>query len=436
MVMDMGEAALSEENQSLRRLLDVSRMLAGPYDLTEMLGQIVDAGRAALHADRGTVFLYDGDRRELFVKIGTGVDGSPIKREEMRFSIDLGIAGECARKRCIINVPDCYNDARFNPAIDRRTGYRTRCLLTVPLVGYENELVGVLQMLNRVGGCFDEKDERMAEALASHAAVAIQRARLLDERLVRLKLERDLQLARRIQMDVLPQSLPTLAGYELAGFSRPAEQTGGDIYDVIPLAYGEMNGSAKQALVLLADATGHGVGPALSVTQVRAMVRVGTRLSASLDDLTAHVNNQLVADLAANRFVTAFLGVLDNERHELAYHAAGQGPLLHYHANKDACEFLPASTFPLGIMADAPLDQPQPMRPARGDFIVLLTDGFYEYQNRAGEQFGKERVAELVRQHRQASAQDMLTALLAAVETFAGDAPQMDDLTAVMVKRV
>ena len=126
------------EAVSLNQILDVTRKLAAPFDLDTMLTEVVDAARTILDADRGTVFLYDEDRNELYIKVATGL-------ETIRIPADMGIVGECAQTRRLINVPDCYADERFNRAIDRQTGYRTRCMLTIPLIGYEDSLIGVLQ---------------------------------------------------------------------------------------------------------------------------------------------------------------------------------------------------------------------------------------------------------------------------------------------------
>lgn len=412
------------EAAAVMRLLELARRLAAPDDLQTLLQLVIDTAREVLHADRATVFLYEDKPRELFTYVAHGVKG-------FRFGIDKGIAGECARTRAIINVPDCYADPRFNPQFDRDTGYRTRCLIAVPLTGLEDELVGVLQLLNSGKDSFDAGDERMSEALASQAAVAIQRARLMEDRLEKLKLQRDLALARQIQMNVLPRELPRAEGYDLAGFSQPAEETGGDIYDVLRCR----DGAGAPIMMLMADATGHGVGPAISVTQVRAMMRVGVRTGASLDDMLLHINRQVCEDLDGSRFVTAFFGVLDPVNHRVAYHSAGQGPLLHYHADQRRCQWLDASTLPLGIMADMTIDPVPPFELGPGDALVLLTDGFYEYQNHAGQQLGKERLGAVVDSCRDRDARATLDALIAEVWSFAGGAKQLDDLTAVIVKR-
>ncbi len=418
--------------EAAKRLLDVARTLAAQTELRPCLASIIDAGREVLHADRGTVFLYDPGPRELFALVATG-------ENEIRFSIDRGIAGECARTRKLINVKDCYKDDRFNKEVDRKTGYHTRCLITVPLIGLEDKLVGVMQLLNPLDKAkvFTEQDEGIATSLASQAAVAIQRSRLIDDRIEKLKLEADLDLARQIQQNILPKTLPDCPGYDLAHFNEPADQTGGDIYDVVALPNGQETSDHAQAVLLfLADATGHGIGPALSVTQARAMLRIGLRFSRNLDELLLCVNAQLTQDLAMNRFITAFMGILDPVKHEVAYHAPGQGPLLHFRAADGSCRFLSATTVPLGILDDPPLEPTDPIRMEPGDILGLLTDGFYEYQNGAEQLFGQERVEQVVAAHRDAGSAQIIEALLKAVREFAGGAPQLDDLTALVVKRL
>lgn len=408
--------------EELELILEVTRRLAAPFDLPTMLTQVIDAGRAVLRAERGTVYLYDPRTDELFVSAATGM-------EPVRFRADRGIAGECARTRAVVNVPDCYADPRFNPEVDRKTGYRTRCLLTVPLIAYDDSLVGVLQMLNKEGGVFTEADERVATALAAQCAVALQRVRMLADLVAKERMERELAVARDVQMRVLPKVMPGVAGYDLAGFSRPADQTGGDVYDVIAV-------DERQIMLLLGDATGHGIGPALSVTQMRAMLRMAMRLGADLDAAFGQINDQLCADLADNRFVTAFLGVLDSVAHQVSYHSGGQGPLLHFHAETGACEWAGSTTLPLGTIAGLKLKTPY-LRPlATGDILALITDGIYEYANPRSDLFGQERVGEIVLAHQGEPMTRLIEIIVSEAERFSEGAPQGDDLTLLLVKRL
>lgn len=422
--MRVGTPSLIDAS-SLILILDVSRKLAAPCDLTELLELIIKTGREVIDADRGSVFLYDEEAKELYSRVATG-------ETQIRVSIDKGIAGECARRRQTVVVDDCYADPRFNPEIDRRTGYHTKSLITVPLIGLDDKLVGVLQMLNSAVGHFGPDERDVAELLAAQAAVAVQRTLLLEERMIKIKLEHDLTIARDIQQNILLRRLPRCPGYSLSAFSKPADDTGGDIYDVIRL---DERADAPPLLLLLADAAGHGIGPALSITQFRAMLRIGLRLSADMDALMHHINQQLIEDLPNDRFITAFLGILDPTTHQLRYHAAGQGPLLHYRAAEGQVVWRDPSTVPLGMFKDLDLPATPPLVMAPGDLLVLLTDGFYEYQDAAGQVFGKERVGDLIHRLHARPTSDILGALLAEVRRFAGSAKQIDDLTALLVKR-
>jgi serine phosphatase RsbU (regulator of sigma subunit) len=274
----------------------------------------------------------------------------------------------------------------------------------------------------------------LADSFNQMAQGLKERDTLRDER---LKIERDLAVARKIQMDVLPKELPSCPGYDMAAFSLPAEATGGDIYDLVAVALDPQNPHEPPALVLLlADATGHGIGPALSVTQVRSMLRIGVRLQAGLENVFSQINRQLCQDLGAERFVTAFLGLLDPAAHRIDYHSAGQGPLLHFHAADHRFEWLDSSMPPLGVDEDPPNDGVQRMSIEPGDLIILLTDGFYEYHNTQQELFGRERVADIILTHHHRTPREVLDELLEATRRFAGGAPQMDDMTGLVIRRL
>jgi len=148
------------------------------------------------------------------------------------------------------------------------------------------------------------------------------------------------------------------------------------------------------------------------------------------------INDQLADDLSSNRFVTAFLGVLDTASHRLTYHAGGQGPILHYHAARGEATLEAATTLPMGMM---PIFKPTAARLSivePGDVVAAITDGIYEYENPAGKMFGDQRVVDLVRQESGSSADRILQRIVDEVARFADGAPQNDDMTLVIVKRL
>jgi phosphoserine phosphatase len=253
-----------------------------------------------------------------------------------------------------------------------------------------------------------------------------------------LHLEGELRIARKIQQDTFPRQLPTLAGFDCAGLSLPAAETGGDTYDAVGIgADGRITtGDAARALFLVADATGHGVGPALSVTQVRAMLRMAARTGRPLVEIVRHLNEQLAEDLAAGRFVTMWLGELDVRASTLTSFSAGQGPLLRYDAKAGAFEERDADAPPLGILKTIEMKPvaPVPMRP--GDFLLVLSDGFYEAAAPDGELFGVERVRKIAEERRAEPAERIVAALLAEVDRHLAGAPAADDRTALLIKRL
>lgn len=387
---------------------------------------LYDAAKQELRptAERGSVAHYLRESRS---------GRAPGRRARVVAGVpsNWGLAGVCAQSRRTVNAADGPRDPRYNACIDVVAGPGSSAILSVPLLARDADLVGVLQLTNPVRGSFDAADENTAALLAGHAADAIQHERLLVENLLRMKMERDLDAARTIQEGVLPRTLAVPHGYTIAALSRPAEQTGGDIYDAIWMGPTERSPVA----LLLADASGHGIAPALSVVQVRAMLRLGLRLGASLVDIVRQIDAQLVEDLADDQFVTAFVGCLDHETHRLEYHSAGQGPLLHFHAAEQRAEWRGATALPLGV-GDLGTGVGLPhMAIEPGDFVALLTDGFYECAGPDGNLFGPERVAEVLSRRHAGGAADALHALVGELDAFAAGTVQDDDLTAIIVHR-
>ena len=407
--------------RDIEPILAVTRNLAAPFDLITLLTEVVNAAKQVLNADGGSVWLYDAGTDELVLHVASRVSSVRVKA-------DTGLVGSCARNRRVINVPDCYADPRFNPEVDKRSGYRTRCMLTLPLVDHKDVLVGVMQVLNKADGVFDDYDEILATALAAQCAVAIQRVRMTESLIEGEKMRHQLEMARVVQMSTLPVTMPVVPGYDVFGAFKPADLTGGDTFDLAVLG--------QDLLVVLGDATGHGIAPALHVTQMHAMLRMAFRLGATLETAFTQVNNQLAESLPDDRFITAFIGLLDPGAHRMRFHSGGQAPILHFKAASATCARYHPTSFPLAAMPLSTLRPAITLEMAPGDILVLLSDGIYEYCDANSEEFGDQRVAEVIAAHHQRPAAELSEKLLDAVRAFANGAPQEDDITMVLVKRV
>jgi serine phosphatase RsbU (regulator of sigma subunit) len=265
----------------------------------------------------------------------------------------------------------------------------------------------------------------VAGRIRSHVVAALREAELNS------KLEQvnhDLDIARSIQQDLLPSESPKLEDFEIAGWNEPANQTGGDYFDWQSLPDGRL-------AISLGDATGHGIGPAL----VSALCRAYARASLVADDehhqVLDRLNCLLADDLAANRFVTFALIFLDPKKSEVEILSAGHGPILYYkHATREL-ENLEAQGIPLGMIAGVSYEKALVRSLAPNDMIVLVTDGFYEWENRNGEEFGLQRLESVIMQSHDCGAEEVISKLRFSVEDFCGGTEQKDDLTAVILKR-
>jgi len=418
--MSSKDAPAELSRDSLLNMLEASQKLAVAFDLMQLLNEVVEIGQEVLLADRGHLWLFDAEKQQLVLRV-------PAQQPEVRIAADQGLVGECLSRREIINVSDACNDERFSQAMDHRTGYTTHSILSIPLTGCQGEPVGVLQLLNKQVGVFEHNDELMAAALAAQCAVALQRSQLTESLLLKERLDEEVALAREIQMSTLPEHMPDLPGYDLHGLFLPTEQTGGDTFDLVKLA--------DKLFILMGDATGHGFGPALSATQMQSMLRVAFRCGAGLAEAYTHVNNQLAEDLPDDRFVTAFMGLLDPFTHHLEYYSGGQGPILFFHAGSGECEWRRPSTFPLGVMEIVGPGEAQKFSFEPGDVLALLSDGIYEYVSAKGTEFGQQRVAQWIADCHGLSARESGEQLMKLIGDFGAGAAQLDDVTVVIVKR-
>jgi len=242
------------------------------------------------------------------------------------------------------------------------------------------------------------------------------------------RLEHDLDVARSIQQSLLPSAMPVVAGFDIAAWNQPADQTGGDYFDWQLLPDGK-------TVVALADVTGHGIGPALLAAVCRAYARASFSGGSGLLAAMEKINTALSSDLKEGRFVTFVAAICNPASPRVELLSAGHGPLFLYLLGHDRFEKMDAQGLPLGISSRFDSDPPLCLDLERGDMIVLATDGFFEWANAQGEQFGTTRMEEKIRGSREKAPAEIIEGLYRAVLDFAGGTKQQDDLTAIIIKR-
>lgn len=245
----------------------------------------------------------------------------------------------------------------------------------------------------------------------------------------REKLEREMEVARSIQQSLLPATGPSFAGFDIAGWNRPADATGGDFFDWHKDADGRM-------FIVLADVTGHGIGPALLATLSRAYFRASLDPHDSLASTVQRLNRLLASDLTPPHFVTLVAVACNGENGRVDLFSAGQGPLFKYSSRTHTVSELPPHSLPLGLLPSLPPAEPTVLVMDADDVVVLLTDGFIEWADQTGEQFGVERLRRVLERGHGLNAMALIKEIYREVAEFSGGTEQADDLTAVVIRRV
>lgn len=243
------------------------------------------------------------------------------------------------------------------------------------------------------------------------------------------QVEHDLRIARSIQQSLLPKIRPQIVGFQVAGWNRSADDTGGDFYDWKKLPDGRW-------VVVLADVAGHGIGPAILAAVCRAYSRASFNTCDSLPMALKNINNSFAADSTPERFATLVAVVVREGSDQVELLSAGHGPLFIYSAETRTFRCLQAQALPLGILPEMDGAIPVALEMKAGDIVLLITDGFFEWQSPEEELFGTERLAAVVGQFSDREPEIIIAELYDAVLKFSQGTPQKDDLTAVLIKRV
>ncbi len=410
----------------LESLIDAVKQLNMTYDLDRLLATILDLATKNLNATRGTIYLLDEMRNQLWSKVLNGSD-----LIEIRLPLGIGIAGTVACTGEIVNLADARTDKRFYDGYDQTSGIPTSSMLCMPMRNRSGKIIGVFQIMNKKEGLFDQEDCLFLEALSDHATLAVENAHLYQDRVVNERINRELQIAGDMQQRLLPKQIPDIAGYHISALTQPCTSIGGDFYDVIPLL---SHTADNRYAVVMADVAGKGIPAALLVSTLHACLHVYLQNPISLIDLAARLNELVYENSPDDKFITFFVMLLDATAHTLTYVNAGHNPPYVLRRQSKILEELPASGIPLGMMPHASYEiRTITLHP--GDMVILYTDGIIESTDRTKKQFGEERFKMLVQDCVDQTAESTKEDILREVQTFIGKEPVADDISLCVLKR-
>jgi len=414
-------AAERESAGRLKLLNEVHRALAATQNLQDLLEILLDRAFAHLGPEEGVVYLKHphGGLEKVATRRLPGAKGE--------LSHSRSLEHEVVEKAQAALVLDALTDERF-AAAQSILSSGVRSLIAAPLLDASGTL-GMLVLGSRIHlRRFSEQDMELLVAFASVAALRIRNLALAEEAARRRELEKELAIARHIQLALLPESLPDIPGYAVFATNDASRAVSGDFYEF------QRRDDSDEQIIVIADVSGKGIGASLLAASFDSLLMGPIEVNYPTDVICSRVSRRLFQKTPPERYVTAFLIALDPATGRVQYTNAGHNAGLLVRAGGASVQRLGATGMPIGLMPFAEYERAE-VTLAPGDLIVLYTDGLTEAANPVGDEFGIDRLEAVVRRHAAEPLVALAVAIETAIEVFVDGTPFGDDRTLVVLRR-
>ena len=411
----------------LRLLLDITKKISRSLDLQEVLNLVMDTLDSLIPYDAAGIFVLQCVDREL---VPEGEEPCTFKAEAVRgYDIDElsdlhlklgeGFIGNVAVSGQSIISHDVRKDPVYINARDR-----TRSEMVAPIIS-NDEVIGVFDLESDELNAYSNDDLEVLMLLASQVAIIIEKVMLHEQLIEKKRLQGQLEVARQVQLELLPAQDPELAGYDISAYNFPTEEVSGDYYDWVRIYDDEIG-------IVIADVSGKGVPAAILMAFLRSSLRAATHIGYATNVSLAKVNYLLWESIERNQFVTAFHAILDASNRTLSYSNAGHNPPLLLNAKGEA-SFIEYGEQPLGMFPGTRYHQYHLLLEP-GDIMVLYTDGVTEASNPDGVEFGRDRLVQAVKDNYDRPARELIASLEMAVLEWTANRGATDDVTFFVIK--
>jgi sigma-B regulation protein RsbU (phosphoserine phosphatase) len=367
-------------------LLEISHVVESGKDLQNSLDFIMEESMRIMKAEAASLMLMVNNK-ELKFRVALGPKGKDVK--PFRLPVGKGIAGWVAKHGKPLLIPDAYKDKRFNPEFDKKSGFKTKSIICVPMI-YKDKIIGILQVLNRKDGAiFHSSDLRIFTIFASQAALAIENSRLFYSVLEKEIIEKDLSIAAEIQRLMIPLKLPEIEGITTKGTYLPSKDVGGDIYGIFPI-------SENETVFCIGDVSGKGVPGALLVSTLHATLKAYLEFTSDIKLILNKLNQLIIEISTKDKYITFFIAHYNRTTSELSFINAGHNPPYWLQRGKPA-EKLKSNGMAIGVM---PYEyKTSEIKIKTDDLLVLYTDGLVEAWDERKKAFGDKKLNTIVNLH-------------------------------------
>ena len=405
----------------------VGRAITSLLELGQILQRLTLTFVDDMFVSTSSILLLNSSETGYMVQQADGEAGQRI--QGLRMDLNNPLMDIIGREKKTLTKYDVMEDPKYRDVSQSCIAdfESLHASIVFPLL-FQDQIIGIMTLGDKKSGkVFNREDVELLRTLAHQGAVAIENARLFKENLEKQRMEEELNIARELQMSMLPARCPEINGFQIAASSLPAREVGGDFYDFFAMGTDRVG-------MIVGDVTGKSVSGALVMSAARSVFRMLSEEELGVDQIMLRANHRTKSDIKSGMFVALLYAVLNSKDLTVSMCSAGQTQPIHrsYQTGKARLIDTEGDTFPLGIIAEADYQETQ-LRLAPGDMVVFYTDGIVEAMNDQKEIFGFERLIEVIRQSDTTSAEMLLKLILDRVDQFAGEVAQHDDLTMIVV---
>jgi sigma-B regulation protein RsbU (phosphoserine phosphatase) len=407
----------------LRMLLDITKTISRSLDLDEVLTLVMDTLSSLLPFDAAGIYMIETDSKNEYVFKSKAIRGYEISFDlvEPRLRMGEGFIGYVAQTRKPLISSDVEQDSRYF-----RARARTRSEMVAPIIS-NDEVIGVFDLESDSLNAYEEDDLQILLLLASQVAIIIEKVQLHEQVVEKNRLQAQLEIARHVQLELLPETDPQIEGFDISAYIFPTEEVSGDYYDWVRMFEDQIG-------IVVADAVGKGIPAALLMSFLRAALRSGVQIGYAPHVALSKVGNLLWDSVESNQFITAIYGILDATNRTFVFSNAGHNPPLLIKPSGEY-RFVEYGDLPLGMFQNSHYHQ-HFIKFDEKQVLVLYTDGITESARESGEEYGQERFAKRVLEGIELPAKELIDFIRKGVADFTERKFLDDDGTLFIVKAI
>jgi len=411
---------ISKNLAKLMQVIEIAKKIHSTIELDEILKNFLEICVKELETEGGTIFFLDSKNKILESRYII----SPIPIKKISLKIGEGIAGYVAKTGKPVIIKETKEDERFNKSIDEEIKYKTRSIICYPLKDSKNEIIGCIELVNKKNGEFGEDDLSLLNEVSTFISLSIKNAYYYKESIIKERLSYEINMAREIQKKILPKEEPFLEGYKIKTYFQPCYETAGDFFQFYNLKDG--------LLIFLVDVSGKGVPAAMVANSIYSYIKIKSQENFQLKDLASGLSEFLYEILEGDKYATGIMIKIQKDG-KIKYLNAGNPPLILISENGEY--FKESTSSPFGILPNLPFFEKE-IEVYKNDLIFIYSDGFTETQNEKEEEFGKNRLMDILKTNKDKDLNSIISLLNEEIKNFQGNLPNLDDKTIIAIKKL